>query len=97
MKEHNTMHDKSLILTPYSWAKIQHCIRSMPTEVGFMGISSKDNPLLMEDFCIIKQEASVAFIDFDMADYDNQLNGKYCDPDGEFKLKPVNCQRVWLH
>lgn len=90
-------HDKVMALTPYAWAKIQYCIRKMPTEVGFMGISHKDNPLLLVDVCIIKQEASVAFVKFDMNDYDAQLNGKYCDPSGEFKLRPANCQRVWIH
>jgi hypothetical protein len=70
--------------------------RSVDTEIGGMGIGSVDNPLLLTDFIVIPQTANPAFVSFDPDKYADIMM-ELCDPEGAHKLKPQQCQRVWVH
>jgi len=85
-----------LRFTAYAWAKLQFMCYSVGTEISGMGISDLEDPLLIRDIAIIKQTVGIAHVDLDMDHYADTVM-MLCDPDGEFKLKPHNCMRVWIH
>lgn len=90
-------YDESILFfTPYAWAKLKFMCHTVGTEIGGMGISSLEDPLLIEDIRIIKQSVSQASVSFDPEAY-AAFCLEMCDPEGEYKLKPINCQRVWIH
>jgi len=71
-------------------------LHAVNTEIGGMAICSKDDPLLVEDIAIIKQEVGAASVKFDDTAYANWVM-EMCDPGGAYKLKPMSCQRIWIH
>ena len=81
-----------LRLTPTTWAKLVYLRDAGPTEIGGFGVSSAEDPLLIEDLCLVKQacdSASVVFDDDSVADYfDRQVDrGR----------SPEQFARVWVH
>lgn len=85
-----------LLFTPYAWAKLKFMCHSVPTEIGGMAITDVNDPLRVVDIKIVKQIVSVAGVSFDdddLADFMITM----CDPDGEYKLQPINCMRIWIH
>ena len=86
------MTPQPLRLTPYAWAKLLRLRDLGPTEVGGFGISARDDLLLIEDICLIKQrctEVTVKFDDESVADYfDYQVDGG---------LAPERFGRIWIH
>lgn len=86
----------TLSFTPYAWAKLLFWANAFDHEISGMGITAPDDPLMITDIAIIKQKSSVALTTFDPAAYADFVM-EYCDPDGAKKMKPVNCQRIWVH
>jgi proteasome lid subunit RPN8/RPN11 len=81
-----------LRFTPTTWAKLVYLCDVGPTEVGGFGISSFSDPMLIEDFQLVRQEcdwASVAFDDEAVADYfDQQVDSG---------RQPEEFGRIWIH
>lgn len=86
----------SLRFTPYAWAKLHFMRDAVSTEISGMGIAGTDDPLLITDIAIIRQQCSVAHTEFDPEDYADFVMDM-CDPDGEYKLPPAHVMRVWIH
>ena len=86
----------TLRFSPYAWAKLLYLANAFDHEVGCMGISLPDSPMTIVDLVIVKQKSSVALTTFDEGAYADFVMA-YCDPDGPHKLKPANCQRIWVH
>jgi proteasome lid subunit RPN8/RPN11 len=81
-----------LRFTPYAWAKLLFLRDLGDTEVGGFGITPPDDPLLVEDVCLVRQQCtpvSVKFEDDSVADFfDQQVdNGR----------RPEQFGRIWLH
>lgn len=87
--------DTEIRFTPYALAKLKFMCHAVETEISGMGVCP-NHPLVVEDIVIIKQEASTAFVKLDTDAFADFMMD-YCDPDGEHKLKPNNCSRVWIH
>lgn len=54
--------------TPYAWAKLLYMRDKGPTEVAGYGITATEDPLLVTDFVLIKQECTVVSFDLDPED-----------------------------
>lgn len=54
--------------TPYAWAKLLYMRDKGPTEVAGYGITATDDPLLVTDFVLVKQECTVVTFDLDAND-----------------------------
>lgn len=81
-----------LRFTPYAWAKMIFLRDISGNEVGGFGITYPDNPLVVEDVILPKQEVSAASVDFDdegVADYFERML--------EYNLQPKDCGRIWIH
>jgi proteasome lid subunit RPN8/RPN11 len=85
-----------LQFSPYAWAKLKFMCASVSTEIGGMAISDLEDPLLIVDIAIPKQVVNAAYVRFDDTAYAD-LMFELCDPDGEYKFQPVQCQRIWIH
>jgi len=75
--------DSVLRFTPHSWAKMLYFRDIGPTEVGGYGICETEDPLLVTDICLIKQECTPCTIDFDkqdMADFMEKMTDKGLSP-----------------
>lgn len=81
-----------LQFTPTAWAKLQYFCHRGDSEVGGFGVTSPENPLLIEEFLTVKQHvswASVAFDDEAVADhFEDQV---------DLGRRPENFSRIWLH
>lgn len=87
------MRDLALRFTPQAWAKLRYMMLEADTEIGGYGIAlDPDDPLLIHDFQLVKQEASPASVDFD----DEGL-AEYHDRCIELGLKHSQFFRVWIH
>ena len=86
--------ERPLVLTfsPLAWLKLQFFCHHASTEIGGFGISAEDDPLTIEQFETVKQQATsvtVAFDDAAVADFFDD-----CVDRG---LSPSRFARVWLH
>jgi proteasome lid subunit RPN8/RPN11 len=73
-------------------AKILYFHKISDVEVGGFGISFHDNPLSLNNFCLVKQKSSMASTDLDddgIADFFDD-----CIDEG---LEPVEFGRIWIH
>ncbi len=88
----NTMPRASLRFSPYAWAKLQHALKTINTEVGMFGITDKEDPLCVLDVSILPQEVSSASIEFS----EEGLASFYedCIDEG---LLPEQYSRIWIH
>jgi len=85
-------HPPTLRFTPNAWAKLQFFCHHGETEIGGFGITSPDDPLLVEDFVTVKQAAtciSIAFDDAAVADF--------FDVQVDAGRRPEQFARIWLH
>src|SRR5687768_13983314 len=83
---------KPLRLTPYAWAKLLHLRDLGNTEVGGFGISARDDLLLIEDICLIKQFCSEVTVRFD-----DEAVADHFDQQVDAGLPPERFARVWVH
>ncbi len=82
----------TLRFSPTAWAKLLFLRDAGDTEVGGFGISSADDPLLIEDVQLVRQVcdlASVSFDDDSVADFfDRQVDAR---------VSMARSGRLWLH
>ncbi|RLD68823.1 MAG: hypothetical protein DRI98_11365 [Bacteroidetes bacterium] len=79
-------------MTPYVWAKLVYMRDKGNTEVGGFAVSKLEDPLYVEDFFLVPQEASQAFVSFDdegIAEFQEEML--------EQEKHPCQCTRIWIH
>ena len=54
-----------LRMAPTAWAKLRYMCTQSDTEIGGFGVSSSDDPLLVTEFHLIKQECTAATVELD--------------------------------
>jgi len=81
-----------LRLTPYAWSKLVYLRDLGATEIGGFGISSVDDPLLIQDVALVRQRcdwASASLEDGAVADlFDRQV---------DLGRRPAEFGRIWVH
>lgn len=95
-QSYDSLSDLKLTFTPYAFAKIMYMANAVDIEISGMAITTSSDPLLVTDFLLIKQEGTEASTEFDMDHYEEVMFA-LCDPSGETKLQPTQCQRIWVH
>jgi len=81
-----------LRFTPYAYAKIIYMRDSGETEIGGYGITETDDPLLVTDFKLVKQECTSISVDLDT---DDSL--RFIEDMVDRGLAPWQCQNIWIH
>jgi len=81
-----------LRFTPTAWAKLLYFRDRKGTEVGGFGITSIDDPLLVEDFVTVKQDVTAVSVAFD----DEAVADHFEDQVDLGRLPEQFC-RIWLH
>jgi proteasome lid subunit RPN8/RPN11 len=81
-----------LRFTPYAWAKLLFFRDAGPTEIGGFGITSCDNPSLVEDFVTVHQSVSAVTVAFD-----DEAVANYFDDQVALSRKPEEFARIWIH
>ena len=84
--------DKSLVFTPYAWAKLCFLRDFRKDEIGAFGLSPLDRPFLIEDILLSKQEVSPASTVFD-----NDAMSDFFDDQTDLGRHPSQYSRIWLH
>ncbi|KKN65992.1 hypothetical protein LCGC14_0475840 [marine sediment metagenome] len=82
----------SLRFSQLCWMKLTHLRDKTQNEIGFFGITDKDDLLLVKDVVVVKQEVSQASANFD----DNGV-ADYFDDCVDKGLKPEQFGRIWIH
>jgi len=81
-----------LRFTPYAWSKLVYMRDIGNTEVAGYGISSIDDPFLVKDFMLVKQQScSVSF------EFDDEGFADYVDDMLDLDLQPAEFQRILIH
>lgn len=83
---------ESIKFTSHAWKKLSYLCAKGDTEIGGFGISSQTNPLLIEDFLMLKQKCTSTFVEFDPDDLNAHMIR--CLERG---IEPNRCMRVWIH
>jgi proteasome lid subunit RPN8/RPN11 len=81
-----------LRFTPTAWAKLIYLRDCGDTEVGGFGIAETDDPLLITDVQLVKQECSFVTVAFDDA-----AVADFFDEQVDRGLKPSQFARCWIH
>lgn len=76
--------------TPYAYQKLLYFLHIGDTEVGGFGILDEEDPSVIIDFCLVKQECTSATVD--LMDLD-----KYVDEMVDEGISPNRSFRVWIH
>jgi hypothetical protein len=78
--------------TPYAWAKLLYLRDAGDTEIGGFAVTSADDPLLVEDVCLVRQRCTSVTVEFDDASV-----ADYFDDQVDAGLKPEQFGRIWVH
>jgi proteasome lid subunit RPN8/RPN11 len=84
--------EAKLRFSPTAWYKILYMRESVNVEVSGFGISSKEDPLFVQDFVLIKQVSSMASTDMDDESVANHMENM-----AELGYQPAECMRIWIH
>lgn len=84
--------DFKLRFTPYAWAKLLYMRDAGDTEVGMYGITPTEDPMLITDVKLVKQECTVATVELDKKD-----SGEFVERMLDEGLAPWQCQNIWIH
>jgi proteasome lid subunit RPN8/RPN11 len=84
--------DPVLRFSPTAWAKLLFFRDMGESEIGGFGIAAADNLLRIEEFCTVKQEATVASIAFD-----DLAVADFFEAQVDAGRKPEQFGRIWLH
>jgi len=87
-----TIEPLSLRFTDYAWQKLRHFCYSTPTEVSGFGISNDEDPFLVEDFILLRQQSSAAHTDLD-----GEAIGELVYDMVQAGKEPHQCSRIWIH
>lgn len=90
--EHHAPPRPVLRFTPTAWAKLLYFRDRKGTEVGGFGITSIDDPLLVEDFVTVKQDVTAVSIAFD-----DEAVADYFEDQVDLGRRPEQFCRIWLH
>ena len=82
----------ALTFSPLAWLKLQFFCHHATTEIGGFGLSAEDDPLFIEQFQTVKQEASAVTVAFDDA-----AVADFFDEGVDRGHSPARFARVWLH
>jgi len=83
---------KNLMFSGSAMAKLLWCRDKGGTEIAGFGISSKEDPLYIKEFCLVKQDASVAYVEMD----DDGLV-EFIEKMDDRGLDPCEYLRIWIH
>ena len=81
-----------LLLRPAAFLKLTYLCQAADTEVGGFGLSSQADPLTIDDILIVRQEATIATVEFD-----DQAVADLVDTMADQNVPPQRCCRVWVH
>lgn len=81
-----------LRFTPMAWSKLLFMRGRTSNEVSMMGISSKDDMLLIQDVALIKQSVGAASVEFD-----DDAVADFFTEQGSLGRTPKEFFRVWIH
>lgn len=81
-----------LQFSPYAWAKLLYFRDAGNTEVGMYGITPTEDPMLITDVRLVKQECTGATVELDTED-----SGKFVERMLDEGLAPWQCQNIWIH
>ena len=81
-----------LRLTPYAWGKLLFLRDRGPTEVGGFGVSGREDLLLVEDICLVRQQCSPVTVMFD-----DDAVADYFDAQVDLGRTPAEFGRIWVH
>jgi len=82
----------TLRFSPTAWAKLLFLRDRGDTEVGGFAISADDDPLLIDDFHLIRQTCTSVTVRFD-----DQAVADYFDSQVDRGLQPSYFARLWVH
>lgn len=82
----------TVVLGPGAFLKLMFCCHHADTEIGGFGIASESDPLLIEEFVLVSQTASVVTVEFDDAAVADHVD-RYADQG----IEPNRSLRVWIH
>lgn len=82
----------NLRFSPYAWAKLLHFRDAGDTEVGMYGITSTEDPMLIIDVKLVKQECTGATVELDTED-----SAAFVERMLDEGLAPWQCQNIWIH
>ena len=92
MQDHSNSPLEAVRFTQEAWAKYEHLCKRMKTEIGFFGLTPENDPFLIQQIVIPKQEVTAVSVDFDDEGLADHLES--CILEG---LEPWQCMRWWLH
>ena len=81
-----------LRMAPTAWAKLRYMCTSSDTEIGGFGVSSTEDPLLVTEFHLIKQECTAATVELD-----DEALAEYVEDQVASGRHPSECLRIWIH
>ena len=81
-----------LRFSPTAWAKLLFLRDFGETEVGGFGIAAEDDPLLIEDFVLVRQDCTVVTVRFD-----DEAIADFFDEQVDAGRTPESFFRVWCH
>jgi hypothetical protein len=81
-----------LRFAPLAWLKLRFFLHAGETEVGFFGISHKDDLLYIEDLVAPRQTTSVVTVNFE-----DGAVADYFDDCADREIAPPRCGRIWIH
>jgi hypothetical protein len=82
----------TLRFTPTAWANLLFLRDFGNSEVGGFGVAAEDDPLLIEDFRLVRQTCSVITVKFD-----DEAVADFFDEQVDAGRKPESFFRVWIH
>lgn len=83
---------QKLRFTPYAWAKLKFLRDVGETEVGGFGISHADDPLLVEDFQLVRQTCTAVTVEFD-----DEAVADFFEEQVDQGRRPEEFARIWIH
>ena len=75
-----------------AWLKLQYFCHAGSTEIAGFAISNPDRLLRVEDFLLVRQQSSLAYVDLD-----DQAVADFFDRCVDTGLKPNQFSRIWCH
>jgi len=92
-KDHATRPPRPVLrFSPTAWAKLLFFRDRGQTEIGGFGISATGDPLYIEDFVTVAQEASSASISFE-----DEAVADFFDLQVDLGRRPEQFARLWMH
>jgi hypothetical protein len=82
----------ALRFTPYAWAKLLYLRDVGGTEIGGFGIGAAEDPFLVEDFVLVRQDCTELTVQFD-----DEAVADFFDAQVDAGRRPEQFGRIWMH